>query len=159
MLEEKFKEFMRNVPQSVFIAIARSMDNKLAGLTISSFEPISLKPLISLISIDKSAESLNVFLKAIGWTISLLGENDEEISNFFANKDIPQIERFKREYSKSEFLKIPYIESSIGYVECIYYKHLEIGDHIVFFGKIVNVKILNEKMPIVYYKRKYFKIS
>ncbi len=146
---------MRNVPQSIFVAVARSIDSKLAGLTVSSFESISLKPLITLISIDKNAESLNTFLKAIGWTISLLGEGDEEVSSFFANKDIPQTERFKRNFPRSEFLKIPYIETSIGYIECIYYKHLEIGDHVVMFGKVMNVKILNSKRPIVYYMRNY----
>ncbi len=157
-MEEKFKEFMRNVPQAVFVAITRSFDNKLAGLTVSSFESISLKPLITLISIDKRAESLEAFLKAIGWTISLLGEEDEEVSRFFSNKDIPQSERFKKDFPRSEFLKIPYIETSIGYIECIYYKHLEIGDHMVMFGKVMNVKVLNSKKPIVYYMRSYIRL-
>ncbi|MEO0143400.1 MAG: flavin reductase family protein [candidate division WOR-3 bacterium] len=157
-MREKFKEFMRNVPQAVFIAIGKSTDNKLAGLTISSFESISLKPLITLISIDKNAESLNVFLKAIGWTISLLNEEQEEISKFFSNKDISQAERFKLEYPKSASLKIPYIENAIGYIECIYYRHLEMGDHIIFFGKVVNVQMLNDKKPLIYYHRSYRKI-
>jgi len=158
MLEEKIKLFMRNVPQAVFISIAKTPDNKLAGLTISSFETISLKPLITLISIDKNAESLNVFLKAIGWTISLLNEEQEEISKFFSNKDIPQSERFKSPFPKSNFLKIPYIENAIGYIECIYYKSIEMGDHILFFGKVVNVEMLNEKKPLIYYNRAYRRI-
>lgn len=152
---EDFKEFMRNVPQAVFITIGKSVDNNLAGLTVSSFESISLKPIITMISIDKSAESLGVFLKSIGWTVSLLNEDQAEISKFFSNKDISQSERFKIEYPKSDLLKIPYIENSIGYLECIYYKHLEIGDHVVFFGKVMNVKILNNKKPLIYHNRTY----
>lgn len=149
---------MRSVPQSVFISIAKSIDNEFAGLTISSFESISIKPIITLISIDKLSESLNVFKKSIGWTVSLLNEEQEDISNFFSNRNISQEERFSREYPISKFLKIPYIEDCIGYIECIYYKHLSMGDHVIFFGKVVNVEILNEKKPIVYYNRSYRKL-
>lgn len=149
---------MRNVPQPVFISIAKSMNNKFAGLTVSSFESISIEPIITLISIDKLSESLSVFKNSIGWTVSLLNEEQENISNFFSNRDVSQKERFSREYPISKFLKIPYIENCIGYVECIYYKHLPMGDHVIFFGKVVNVEILNENKPIVYYHRSYRKL-
>ena len=156
-MEERIKEFMRNVPQAVFIAIAKSPKG-LSGLTISSFELVSLKPTITLISIDKSAESLETFIKAIGWTISLLSEEQEGFSKLFSNKEISQSERFKINYNKSSFLKIPYINNCIGYLECLYYKHFEIGDHFIFFGKVVNVEIINEKKPLIYYKRNYHRV-
>lgn len=156
-MEEKVKAFMRNVPQAVFIAIAKSPKG-LSGLTISSFELISLKPTITLISIDKNAESLETFIRAIGWTISLLSDEQEEFSKLFSNDEISQSDRFKINYPKSSFLKIPYINNCIGYLECLYYKHFEIGDHFIFFGKVVNVEIINEKKPLIYYKRNYHKV-
>ncbi|MEO0225204.1 MAG: flavin reductase family protein [candidate division WOR-3 bacterium] len=156
-MEEKIKEFMRNVPQAVFIAIAKSPKG-LSGLTISSFELVSLKPTITLISIDKNAESLETFIRAVGWTISLLSDEQEEFSRLFSNKEVSQSERFKINYPKSSFLKIPYINNCIGYLECLYYKHFEIGDHFIFFGKVVNVEIINEKKPLIYYKRSYHKV-
>lgn len=159
MLKEKFKLFMRNVPQPVFISIAKSIGNKLAGLTVSSFESISIEPIITLVSIDKLSQSLEVFKNSIGWTVSLLNENQQDISNFFANSSISQEERFSRVYPLSRLLKIPYIENSIGYVECIYYKHIPMGDHIIFFGKVINVEVLTEDKPIVYYNRSYRKLA
>jgi len=156
-MEEKIKSFMRNVPQAVFIAIAKSPKG-LSGLTISSFELVSLKPSITLISIDKSAKSLETFIRAIGWTISLLSDEQEEFSKLFSNNEISQSERFKINYPKSSFLKIPYIDNCIGYLECLYYKHLEIGDHFIFLSKVVNVEIINEKRPLIYYRRGYHKV-
>jgi flavin reductase (DIM6/NTAB) family NADH-FMN oxidoreductase RutF len=75
----------------------------------------------------------------------------------FSDDKISQGERFKQiNFTKSSILKIPYIEHSIGYLEAIYYKSLEIADHLVFFTKVINVKLFNnKKKPLIYYKRNY----
>ncbi len=155
-LVDAFKEFMRNVPQPVFIAISKDSDGELGGLTVSSFTSISLDPLLVMVAIDKNARSFIHFKYSTGWTVSLLGEKQSLISGTFANPRISMEERFERvKLGYSPNLKVPYIKDAVAFMECEPYDSFEAGDHFIFLGKVVHAEILSGEKPLIYHRKHY----
>ncbi len=155
-LVDAFKEFMRNVPQPVFVAIAKDTDGEVGGLTVSSFTSISLDPLLVMVAIDRNARSFIHFKYAVGWTVSLLGENQSLISGTFANPKISMEERLNRvKLADSPNLAVPYIRDAVAFMECEPYDSFEAGDHFIFLGKVVHAEILTDARPLIYYRKHY----
>ncbi|TJW20465.1 MAG: flavin reductase family protein, partial [Mesorhizobium sp.] len=59
-------------------------EGELLGMTMSSFNSLSLDPPLVLFSIDRGSASLPLWQKAASYTVNVLSENQKDISNRFA---------------------------------------------------------------------------
>ncbi len=159
-IKDRFKSFMRHVPQPVFIAIVKDIDDEVGGLTVSTFTSISMEPPIGMVSIDKNTRSFFLFKEAQGWTVSLIPSNLSRLATIYADPKYSFEERLSMSKTAlSPNLSIPYIKDAIAYVECKPYKHADVGDHVVFFGEVVHVEVIRDKPALVYHKREYKSVS
>ena len=51
------------------------------------------------------------------------------------------------------------LDGIISYVECNKEYIYEGGDHSIFVGRVINLKILSDEKPLLYYKGEYNKIG
>jgi flavin reductase (DIM6/NTAB) family NADH-FMN oxidoreductase RutF len=78
-----FRQALGHFPTGVCVVTA-VIDSVPLGMTVSSFNSLSLDPPLVLFSIDRRAASLPLWERAKGYALNVLAENQREISERFA---------------------------------------------------------------------------
>lgn len=137
-------------PTGVCVVTTR-VDDEPLGMTMSSFNALSLDPALVLFSIDRRARGLPLWERAEAYAIHALAESQQELSN-----------RFARPGAKWEG-----IDHSLGYggaplllgaaarFECTAHSLHDGGDHVLFIARIVHFTAAQERHPLVFAQGRY----
>jgi flavin reductase (DIM6/NTAB) family NADH-FMN oxidoreductase RutF len=104
------------------------------GLTANSFSSVSLDPPIVLWSLGKQSRYLPVFHESGRFVINVLGVDQLHLSNQFAK---PSDDRFAGVECKEGLGGLPVIQGCAANIECETISAQEVGDHVLFLGKIL----------------------
>lgn len=125
-------------------------DQRPVGLTISSFNSVSLEPPIVLWSLSKAATSLRHFLRAERYVIHVLSASQLHLAKRFAYG--PQAHRFDGlalRRAPGGTLMLDDSECA-AWFECHNLTQHEAGDHLVFIGQVERCH-RNTGQPLVYH--------
>lgn len=111
------------------------------GLTANSFSSVSLDPPIVLWSLGKQSRNLPVFHESGRFVINVLGVDQLHLSNQFAK---PADDRFAGVEYAEGLGGLPVIQGCAANIECETISAQEVGDHILFLGKIIRYKHLKK---------------
>jgi hypothetical protein len=84
MEDRAFRRALGEFATGVAVVTARGKGEELVGVTMSSFNSVSLDPPLVLFSVDRKARSLPAMLEARGFAVNILARDQEHISNHFA---------------------------------------------------------------------------
>lgn len=152
----RFKEAMSRFPAGVTV-ITTNQDNRLFGFTASSFTSVSLKPPLILFCLNKNSFSINGFEKSNKLAVSILAENQYEISEHFAQSHPDKFAEIAYELGSKTCC--PLIKGAICHIECLKYASYDGGDHIIFVGEVINTTIRNDLKPLIYFHKSYGTIN
>ncbi|MGB3288220.1 MAG: flavin reductase family protein [Burkholderiaceae bacterium] len=132
------------------ITTETEQERKPVGLTISSFNSVSLEPPMILWTLSKKASSLPHFLQAERYVVHVLAAPQLALAKRFAQG--PQAERFKGlalTRAPGGTLMLDAAESA-AWFECYNLTRHEAGDHIIFIGQVEHCH-RNFGQPLVYH--------
>lgn len=126
------------------------------GFTANSFTSVSLDPPIVLFCLKTESTTNKAFQESKVFAINILSEHQEHISNAFANPNNSQ----KKRFDVVELLAkdIPVFQESLGYLAGEIIQAHEVGDHIVYYGKVTE-GMHYEGNPLLYAKGGYQRLS
>lgn len=104
------------------------------GMTVSSFNSVSLDPPLVLFSVDRGALSLPALRRAPGYAVSVLAVDQVALSKRFAGKGIDKWAGLEPE---AGFGGAPLVPGAIATFECRPYRVYDGGDHVIFVGEVV----------------------
>src|SRR5205085_1765866 len=84
---DQFRQVMGNFATGITIVTTRDSSGDVRGLTVNSFTSVSLDPVLVLVCFDKNLSSLQAFNDSKKFGVSMLGENQEEVSRLFAKRE------------------------------------------------------------------------
>src|SRR3954463_13569652 len=84
MQDRGFRRALGEFATGVAVVTARGKGEDLVGMTMSSFNSVSVDPPLVLFSVDRKSRSLPSMLEAKGFAVSVLARWQENISNQFA---------------------------------------------------------------------------
>ena len=142
---------MGNFATGITVVTTRDSNGEPRGLTVNSFTSVSLDPVLVLVCFDKNLSSLQAFKDSMRFGVSILAENQEDVSRLFAKKDS---ERPENLYFDGN-LGIPLLKNSLAVMECETVATYPGGDHLIFLGEVKNAEILHPLRPILYFRGKY----
>lgn len=128
-------------------------NGKSFGFTSSSFVSVSLLPPLVSFCINKDSSSANAFISSDHFAVSILAENQVDISVHFS--------KFKSDkfadilYTFGVHSQSPIITGAISYIECRKYTQYQAGDHTIVIGEVINTEVNNNLRPLIYYLRQY----
>jgi flavin reductase (DIM6/NTAB) family NADH-FMN oxidoreductase RutF len=96
------------------------------------------------------------------FVVSFPGEDLKSVVEYFGSHSGREFDKFKETdltTRKSKFLRVPLIEEAVINLECFLDKTLEVGDHIIFFGKIVASYHKPPKKLLFFFKERKEKYS
>lgn len=137
-------------PTGVCVVTARVGDD-LLGMTMSSFNALSLDPALVLFSIDRRARGLPQWEQAQAYAIHALAETQQALSN-----------RFARPGAKWEGIDhspghgdAPLLPGAAARFECAAHARHDGGDHVLFIARITRFTAHPERRPLVFAQGRY----
>jgi flavin reductase (DIM6/NTAB) family NADH-FMN oxidoreductase RutF len=151
-----FRSALGRFPTGVVVVTAKGSDGAQVGMTVSSFNAVSLNPPLVLFSIDRGAPSLPVLSTSRAYGISILGKDQAELSARFAGA---RGDKWDGDHLKTGLTGCPLIKSSLAIFECTPFAAYDGGDHIIFVGRVSRFEIGTQEEPLVFFGGKYAAIT
>jgi flavin reductase (DIM6/NTAB) family NADH-FMN oxidoreductase RutF len=148
-----FRRALGEFATGVAVITAQGQGEDLIGMTMSSFNSVSLDPPLVLFSVDRKANSLPAMLQAKGFAVNILAREQENISNRFAKALSDKWADVKRTVGHAE---APLITGALAHFECEPYANYDGGDHVVFVVRVLRHAVrAGNPAPLIFFRGRY----
>ena len=151
-MSRTFRDALGMFATGVTIVAAAGEDGEPVGMTVSSFNSVSLDPPLVLFSVDRGALSLPMLRRAPGYAISVLSAEQAELSRRFAATGAEKWAGLELEIG---YGGAPLIPDAIAVFECRPYAVYDGGDHEIFVGEVVAYRSGHAAAPLVFFGGAY----
>ena len=153
MEDRAFRRALGEFATGVAVVTARGRGEELIGMTMSSFNSVSLDPPLVLFSIDRKARSLPAMLEAKGFAVNILARDQEQISNQFARALSDKWDQVKTSVGHAE---APLIAGAMAHFECAPYANYDGGDHVIFVVRVIrHASRAEAAAPLIFFRGRY----
>lgn len=129
----QFREAMSQFATGVTVITVALPDGSLHGVTINSFNSVSLAPPLVLWSLANSARSMDAFMVAPCYVINVLAGDQADLAQRFAGKSG---ERFDQLPFTLSDRGVPVLGGTVAWFECRPRSRYPEGDHVIFVGEV-----------------------
>lgn len=132
-----------------------SGDVRGAGVTISSFNTVSLSPPLVLWSLARHSKNLSCFAPGRAHNIHVLARDQKELALRFADSKIDKFDTL--DYTLSE-AGIPLLPGCAAHFECRTEVWHAGGDHIIIVARVEHF-VTSEQPPLLFYRGHFDEIK
>ncbi len=148
-LRQVFGQFCTGVT----VVCAADAQGRRYGITVNSFSSVSLDPPLALFSLMHDADTLKIIEAAGAFSINILAEDQQDISNRLAKKGGP--EKMEGIATHAGVTGAPVLDNVLGHMDCTLYGRYDGGDHVILVGEIKQAAIGEERSPLLYFRSAY----
>jgi flavin reductase (DIM6/NTAB) family NADH-FMN oxidoreductase RutF len=149
--QREFRDALGRFATGVTVITARTESGQLIGLTVNSFNSLSLDPAMILWSLSKDAPNVTVFLECEHFAVNILAANQQHLSDqFSASID----DRFTGVDWREGVNGVPLLASCLANFECRNSARYDGGDHHIFVGEVERLQ-LSEGQPLIFFTGQY----
>jgi flavin reductase (DIM6/NTAB) family NADH-FMN oxidoreductase RutF len=150
----EFRRALGQFATGVAVITAQNRRGEAVGMTMSSFNSVSLDPPLILFSVDRKAYSLPEMLEAKGYAVNVLSRGQEHLANQFAQALSDKWTAVEHSLGHNE---APLISGALAHFECEPYAHYDGGDHVIFVGRVVRFSASANAtdQPLIFWRGKY----
>lgn len=135
----------------VTIVTCRDAQGAPQGLTVNSFNALSLEPPLVLWALRRVSHLLPVFDTATHFAVNVLAESQQALSTRFAG---PVADRFAEGQWASGLGGAPVLAGATAVFECATVQHTPVGDHLLMVGEILRFTDV-ETAPLLFHGGRY----
>jgi len=136
----------------VTVVTTRAADGAPVGFTANSFASVSLDPPLALVCVDLAANSLSALDAAGVFVVNVLHAEQREIARRFTRKGG---DRFADTAFETWITGAPVLDGCMANFECETERAFDAGDHRVFIGRVVKVRMDPDHEPLVFLRGGY----
>lgn len=154
----ELRDAFGHFPTGVVVVTAVCMNGDRIGMTVSSFNTVSVDPPLVLFSISKNAIAFSEWHQARSFAVNVLSSEQEEISNRFARSKTPKWADIADRRTPSG---LPQLADALVTFECETYHRYEGGDHEIIVGRVTGFHLGDRPniAPLVFCQGKYRKLA
>jgi 4-hydroxyphenylacetate 3-hydroxylase, reductase component len=130
----------------VTVVTCRDGDGQAIGLTVNSFNALSLQPPLVLWSLRLVSPSLPAFDAATHFAINVLAEGQVDVSRRFAS---PVGQKFDQGQWHDGVQRLPVLAGCAAVIECERQSLQTAGDHRLYIGRVL--KLQSQPVPPLVY--------
>lgn len=149
-----FRAVMRRVPSPVVVVTAKG-ETEARGITIGSFTSVSLDPPLVSFNVGKQSKMEDVMRACDRFAVHVLGEAQVHLANHFALPDLTGAEQFADVPHQRDAHGTPLLNGASAILHGVPHKALDVSDHTLWIGRIVNVEAEHDDGAVLYYQRSY----
>ena len=149
-----FRKALGLFPTGVAIVSGRAAGGQLLGMTVSSFNSVSLDPPLVLFSVARTAASFDAWQAMPKYGISVLARTQDDLSTRFARSQSDKWAMVHPAYGAND---VPLIPGALVGFECERHAVYDGGDHAIFVGRVVGLVAVAtpETEPLVFFGGRY----
>ena len=149
------RDVLGSFPTGVAVVTATGTQSELYGVTVNSFNSVSLDPPLVLFSLCRTLLSLEGILRAGSFAINFLRDDQADLSLRFANagSDKWQGVEFRTGMTGS-----PVLVPALAVLECQPYARYDGGDHVIVVGQVMHVEMDPVRHPLVFFRGRYHRL-
>ena len=130
---KQFRQALSQFATGVTVITAALPDGGFVGVTINSFNSVSLEPPLVLWSLAHTASSMAAFSTATSYVINVLAGDQIELAQRFAKSGEDRFCALSYTLSNEG---IPVLAGSVAWFECRHRSRYVEGDHVIFVGQV-----------------------
>ncbi len=146
-----FRKALGTFPTGVTIITARDSEAGLIGLTVSSFNSVSLSPPLVLWSLSLQSRSLSALQHCSHYVVNVLSQEQSALAMQFATN---QENRFSDVAFHEGIGAAPVLANTIASFECLNRSRYAEGDHMIFVGEVERFT-RSGGAPLVYHQGQF----
>lgn len=147
----EFRKALGSFATGVTIITTNGPDGAPLGLTVNSFNSVSLNPPLVLWSLANNSMSLPAFRAASHWAVHVLAADQEELSGRFARRGENKFAGLEIDTGVNS---IPLLQGCTARFQCRTAFQYEGGDHVIFVGEVLSFD-RSEAPPLVFHSGRY----
>lgn len=147
---QHFRAALSQWPSGVTI-VTSLYEGEPVAMTASSFASLSLSPPLVLVCVADTAHSHAGLTRAEGFTVHVLAQGQDDLSNRFARWDATRWDGV--ETQEGPFGE-PLLPLGAARLSCAHHAALDGGDHTILVGRVVSAETTDAE-PLLYWNRGY----
>ncbi|MCW6511188.1 flavin reductase family protein [Lichenifustis flavocetrariae] len=132
----QFRDVLGSFTTGVVVVTTLGEDGRPIGLTVNSFNSVSLDPPLILWSLALKSPSLAAFRQHAYFAINILAEDQEPLCRQFAT---PSSDKFANIRFDRGVTGVPVLHATAAYLECRAFARYPGGDHEIHVGEVMAV--------------------
>ncbi len=149
----QFRGAMGMFATGVTIVTVRGEGGELAGLTVNSFNSVSMHPPLIVWSLSLRSHSLPAFCRAPHYAINVLAADQHALALRFASSTG---DRWAGVDWQAGLGGAPLIAGALAHFECVNQSHQTEGDHELFIGRVERCTHRADAEPLIFHGGKFF---
>jgi flavin reductase (DIM6/NTAB) family NADH-FMN oxidoreductase RutF len=150
-----FRDALGEFATGVVVVTTVAPDQSRIGVTVNSFNSVSLDPPLVLFSVARSAYSLAAFIQARRFAVNVLHAEQSEVSSRFARS-------LEDKWAGLEWdggvNGSPVAPDALAVFECEHYAAYDGGDHVIMVGRVTSFAKKGGQDPLLFFRGRYHKI-
>lgn len=146
-----FRRALGCFPTGIAVVTTADEDGTPAGITVSSFNSVSLEPPLILWSIDRAAASFAVFAEAGHFAVNVLSRAELPLVARFAQ---PGGDKFAGLTLRRGVGGVPILPDFAACFECSTEYRYDGGDHLILVGRVLVLED-HDKEPLIFHRGLY----
>ena len=151
--QTEFRQALGQFATGITVVTARSASGALVGLTVNSFNAVSLDPPLVLWSLGLRSASMDVLRNCTHYAINVLGAEHQALAKQVATTDI---DRFAGVDWHSGAYGLPLIDGAVATFACFNRSRYAEGDHVIFVGEVEDCTHRDAATPLVYHASQFY---
>lgn len=147
-----FRDALGSFATGVTVLTTLTPDGRPIGVTISSFNSVSLQPPLILWSLACDSPRLEAFRNASHYAVNVLAADQEWVSDSFANRED---NRFSGVRVSKGLADVPLIKGCVAWFECSNEARYPGGDHLIFLGRVQRFARGEVAEPLIFHAGRY----
>jgi flavin reductase (DIM6/NTAB) family NADH-FMN oxidoreductase RutF len=156
--ERQFRDALGAFPTGVAVVTGLNDAGERVGITVSSFNSVSISPPLVLFSIAQQAHSYSAWTAMRGYAVNILSQQQEEISNRFAR---PLGDKWEGLIVLESTNGLPILPNALAVFECDAYARYNGGDHDIFVGRVTALRrhAHKQEQPLIFFGGRYRRLD
>jgi flavin reductase (DIM6/NTAB) family NADH-FMN oxidoreductase RutF len=154
--QQAFRDAMGCFASAVTVITTTTEDGQAVGVTVNSFNSVSLDPPLVLFCLGREATNFDHFLASGRFTVNILRQGQDGISNGFAADGANFFQTMENGHSA---LGNPLIPDALAMFDCQTEAVHDGGDHVILIGRVNELRHDPDGHPLLYYRGKYSEVS
>lgn len=135
--------------------ITAAADGEMQGMTANAITSLSLDPVMLLICVDRSSHTHRILEAGGAFTVNILGEHQQDVSRLFAKKAEPERGTLRGQPFRIGKTGAPVLEDCLAFIECRVAEVHSGGDHTIFLGEVIDLGIVKDVPPLLFFRGGY----
>lgn len=151
----EFRAALGRFASGVTVITVPMAEGGVHGMTASAFCSVSLRPPLVLVCVDHLAETYLHLRERCCFGVSVLKEEQEALSEFFADPERNPDAAYRLGISYQTMSSgMPVLADALAKLDCTVVDSHPAGDHTIFVGRVNEVD-LQEGAPLLYFRGRY----